>query len=286
MRMSWCWPSRAEDRFESWLAQRHEERVLAGETTPVGPCPDEAFLRDLARKAKRIAFVRPESRSRGKLSHVHESAACLPAGKSLTPAKNGARNRCGPLHSDRCDRHHGRSIWDAPATSIDGIGRSIRDGKPVGCRYDPRQPARLTAICVFAGSSGQGYDHPSALQPSRPIRRGRYAGSERKWRRGPEKRAGDDQWRPRISVCRTRPAGGQGGSVFSSHDPRTGSGVILLSFANQVSSPLRPLNSRLSSNPGICLGNRLKHSMNTNPSWQQMRFVCEQFSRRWPTFRY
>ena len=52
MRMSWCWPSRAEDRFESWLAQRHEERVLAGETTPVGPCPDEAFLRDLARKSE------------------------------------------------------------------------------------------------------------------------------------------------------------------------------------------------------------------------------------------
>ena len=68
-----------------------------------------------------------------------------------------------------------------------------------------------------------------------------------------QKRAGDDQWRPRISVCRTRPAVGQGGSVFSSHDPRAGSGVILLSFANQVSSPLRPLNSRLRSNPGICL---------------------------------
>ena len=34
MRLSWTWPSRAEDRFESWLAQSHEERVLAGETTP------------------------------------------------------------------------------------------------------------------------------------------------------------------------------------------------------------------------------------------------------------
>ena len=56
MRLRWSWPSRAEDRFESWLAQHHEERVLAGETTPVGPCPDEAFLRDLARRAKRIAL--------------------------------------------------------------------------------------------------------------------------------------------------------------------------------------------------------------------------------------
>ena len=49
--LSWSRPSRAEDRIESWLVQRHQERVLAGETTPVGPCPDEIFLRDLARKA-------------------------------------------------------------------------------------------------------------------------------------------------------------------------------------------------------------------------------------------
>jgi hypothetical protein len=71
MRLSWSWPSRAEDRFESWLAQSHEERVLAGETTPVGPCPDEAFLRDLARKAKRIAFSDP------RVSHAANCPTCM-----------------------------------------------------------------------------------------------------------------------------------------------------------------------------------------------------------------
>jgi hypothetical protein len=71
MRLSWSWPSRAEDRFESWLVQSHEERVLAGETTPVGPCPDEAFLRDLARKAKGIALSDP------RVSHAANCPKCM-----------------------------------------------------------------------------------------------------------------------------------------------------------------------------------------------------------------
>jgi hypothetical protein len=71
MRLSWSWPSRAEDRFESWLAKRHEERVLDGETTPVGPCPDEAFLRDLARRAKWIALSDP------RVSHAANCPTCM-----------------------------------------------------------------------------------------------------------------------------------------------------------------------------------------------------------------
>ena len=71
MRLSWSWPSRAEDRFESWLAQRHEDRVLAGETTPVGPCPDEAFLRDLARRAKWIALSDP------RVAHAANCPMCM-----------------------------------------------------------------------------------------------------------------------------------------------------------------------------------------------------------------
>ena len=71
MRLSWSWPSRAEDRFESWLAQRHEDRVLAGETTPVGPCPDEAFLRDLARRAKWIALSDP------RVAHAANCPTCM-----------------------------------------------------------------------------------------------------------------------------------------------------------------------------------------------------------------
>ena len=71
MRLSWYRSSRAEDRFESWLAQSHEERVLAGETTPLGPCPDDTFLRDLARKAKRIALSDP------RVSHAANCPMCM-----------------------------------------------------------------------------------------------------------------------------------------------------------------------------------------------------------------
>ena len=69
--LSWSRPSRAEDRIESWLVQRHQERVLAGETTPVGPCPDETFLRDLARKAKRIELLDP------RVDHAANCSKCM-----------------------------------------------------------------------------------------------------------------------------------------------------------------------------------------------------------------
>jgi hypothetical protein len=59
MRLSWRRSSRAEDRFESWITEQHQRRVLAGETTPSGPCPDEGFLQDLARKSKNIALSDP-----------------------------------------------------------------------------------------------------------------------------------------------------------------------------------------------------------------------------------
>ncbi len=69
--LSWSRPSRAEDRIESWLVQRHQERVLAGETTPVGSCPDETFLRDLARKAKRIELLDP------RVDHAANCSTCM-----------------------------------------------------------------------------------------------------------------------------------------------------------------------------------------------------------------
>src|ERR1035438_3636607 len=84
MRLSWSWPSRVEDRFESWLAQRHEERVLAGETTPVGPCPNEAFLRDLARRAKRIALSDP------RVAHAANCPTCM---SRLLVFRQGNRSR-------------------------------------------------------------------------------------------------------------------------------------------------------------------------------------------------
>ena len=71
MRLSWHRSSRVEDRFESWITQQHQRRVLAGETTPSGPCPDEGFLRDLARKSKSIALSDP------RVDHAATCAKCM-----------------------------------------------------------------------------------------------------------------------------------------------------------------------------------------------------------------
>lgn len=59
MRLNWRRSSDAEDRFEQWIAQQHQRRVLAGETTPLGPCPDDRFLRDLARRSRKISLSDP-----------------------------------------------------------------------------------------------------------------------------------------------------------------------------------------------------------------------------------
>jgi len=63
--------SRAEDRFEAWLKRMHQERVLAGETKPAGPCPDEAFLRGLARRSKSISLSDP------RIDHAANCPNCM-----------------------------------------------------------------------------------------------------------------------------------------------------------------------------------------------------------------
>ena len=71
MRLNWLRSSRVEDRFETWIAKRHQERVLAGETVPTGPHPDEAFLRDLAGKSKRISLADP------RIDHAASCPSCM-----------------------------------------------------------------------------------------------------------------------------------------------------------------------------------------------------------------
>jgi hypothetical protein len=71
MRLNLWWPSRAEHRFEKWIAQRHQERVLAGEITPQGPCPDEDFLQKLARKSRDIHLSDP------RVDHAATCPACM-----------------------------------------------------------------------------------------------------------------------------------------------------------------------------------------------------------------
>lgn len=71
MRLSWRRSSRIEDRFEAWITQQHQQRVLAGETTPTGPCPDDGFLLDLARKSKSIGLSDP------RIDHAANCPKCM-----------------------------------------------------------------------------------------------------------------------------------------------------------------------------------------------------------------
>ena len=76
MRLKLRWPSRAEDRFEKWIAQRHQERVMEGVTIPQGPCPGEDFLQKLARKSRDMRLSDP------RVDHAATCAACM--GRLLT----------------------------------------------------------------------------------------------------------------------------------------------------------------------------------------------------------
>jgi len=71
MRLNLRWPTRAEDRLEKWIAQRHQERVLAGDTPVAGPCPDEAFLEDLARRSRKIGLSDP------RVDHAANCPICM-----------------------------------------------------------------------------------------------------------------------------------------------------------------------------------------------------------------
>lgn len=84
MRLSWRRSSRTEDRIDEWIVQRHQERVLSGETTPIGPCPDDSFLRDLARRSRKIAISDPG---------VDHSATCAKCMRRLMTLREQNRSR-------------------------------------------------------------------------------------------------------------------------------------------------------------------------------------------------
>lgn len=69
--ISWGGSSDGEDRFEKWIAQEHQRRVLAGEATHTGSHPGEAFFRDLARKSKKISLSDP------RVDHAATCPSCM-----------------------------------------------------------------------------------------------------------------------------------------------------------------------------------------------------------------
>lgn len=71
MRLKLHGHSRPEDRFEAWITQRHQERVLEGGSTAPSPCPDETFLQGLAKKSKQIALEDP------RVEHAANCPMCM-----------------------------------------------------------------------------------------------------------------------------------------------------------------------------------------------------------------
>ena len=63
--------SRGEDKFEAWIKRLHEQRVASGQTQPVGPCPDEEFLRGLAKRSRTISL------SDARIDHAATCSTCM-----------------------------------------------------------------------------------------------------------------------------------------------------------------------------------------------------------------
>jgi len=87
MRLSWRRSSDAEDRFEQWIAEQHQRRVLAGETNPSRPCPDEKFLQDLARRSPNISLSDP------RIDHAATCRACMSRLLALRQEQRSGRQK-------------------------------------------------------------------------------------------------------------------------------------------------------------------------------------------------
>ena len=78
--------SRGEDKFEAWIKRLHEQRVASGQTQPVGPCPDEEFLRGLAKRSRAIPL------SDARIDHAATCPTCMNRVVALRN-ENRERNR-------------------------------------------------------------------------------------------------------------------------------------------------------------------------------------------------
>ncbi|MFZ0395083.1 MAG: hypothetical protein WBX09_19870 [Terracidiphilus sp.] len=63
--------SRGEDKLEAWIKRLHEQQVASGQTKPVGPCPDEEYLRGLARRSRAISL------SDARIDHAATCPTCM-----------------------------------------------------------------------------------------------------------------------------------------------------------------------------------------------------------------
>jgi hypothetical protein len=72
MKLRWRRSSESEEAFEIWLRQHYQELVLSGRgLPPSGPCADDAFLQDLARKSRHIRLSDP------RVEHAASCPICM-----------------------------------------------------------------------------------------------------------------------------------------------------------------------------------------------------------------
>lgn len=63
--------SQSEDKLEAWIKRLHEQRVASDQTEPAGPCPDEEFLRGLAKRSRAISL------SDARIDHAATCPNCM-----------------------------------------------------------------------------------------------------------------------------------------------------------------------------------------------------------------
>jgi len=76
--------SRGEDKLEAWIKRLHKQRVASGRTEPVGPCPDEQFLRGLAKRSRAISL------SDARIDHAANCPTCM---SRIVALRNESRER-------------------------------------------------------------------------------------------------------------------------------------------------------------------------------------------------
>lgn len=159
--------SRAEDRFEAWLKRMHQDRVLAGETVPTGPCPDEAFLRGLARRSKSISLSDP------RIDHAASCPHCMNRILALRQNIRAERRKLAFGLAAAClvviaavagwsryEMHHRQTMASfAPVSAIvdlwnTGTYRGVQLGQLQSVSL-PSAPVRLTIILPRFSSLGQ-----------------------------------------------------------------------------------------------------------------------------------
>jgi len=138
--------SSPEDRFEKWLAQRHQERVLKGDTIAPGPCPDSLFLRKLAKRSREISLDDP------RVSHAANCPLCM---RQLFAVQDESRS------------HRLKLVFAVAAASCLLVAALFLGSRHWGRPTDDRIPTDMAAVSQTVDLSNAGTfrgDQPAPLQ--------------------------------------------------------------------------------------------------------------------------